>query len=109
MFSVIHSGGFGDDDPPVDSLSGLYDELLTTDQEHGDVAVVHQDTGWCISAHRDGRVVFERLGAAGSPRHMIPVPKELVLQLWVRLIEGDIEGLMGEPWKQGYTEAPGTS
>jgi len=103
MFGVIHTNGSGDDDPPVESLPDLYDELLTADREHGEVAVVHDDTGWCISAHRDGRLVFEHLGKGGE-RHMIPVPKERVLKLWMRLINGDIDGLLSEPWKQGYTE-----
>jgi len=46
MFGVIHSDGSGDDNPPLESLSDLYDELLSADPEHGDVTVVHDDTGW---------------------------------------------------------------
>jgi hypothetical protein len=103
MFSVIHTDGSGDENPPLESLSALYDELQTADREHGDVAIVHEDSGWSISAHRDGRVVFEHLGK-GRERHMIPVPKERVLELWRRLIDGDINGLLAEPWKPGYVE-----
>lgn len=104
MFGVIHTDGSGDDNPPLDSLSDLYDELLTADQEHGDVAVVHDESGWSMSAHRDGRLVFERLGTRGqTARHMIPVPKERVLELWRRLIDGDVDGLLLEPWRPGYT------
>jgi hypothetical protein len=33
---------------------------------------------------------------------MIPVPKERVLEMWKRLIDGDIEGFLSEPWKPGY-------
>ncbi len=87
--------------PGLDSLSALYDELLTADREHGDVSVTHDDSGWCMSAHRDGRVVFEHLDEGGE-RHMIPVQKELVLELWNRLIHGEIEGLLAEPWTPGY-------
>jgi hypothetical protein len=36
--------------------------------------------------------------------HMIPVPKERVLELWRRLIGGDIDGLLSEPWRPGYTD-----
>jgi hypothetical protein len=104
VFSVIHSNGAGDEDPPMASLSDLYDELLTADREHGDVAVVHEDTGWLISAHRDGRVVFESLRLRGEQRHMIPVTKERVLTLWRRLIEGEIEALLEAPWRPGYVE-----
>ena len=73
MFGISHTDGSGEDNPPVDSLSALYDELESADQELGDVAVIHDDTGWCMSAHRDGRLVFVDLGN-GGPRHMIPVP-----------------------------------
>lgn len=103
MFGIIHADGSGEDNPPLDRLPDLFDELSTADREHGDVAVVNDDSGWCLSAHRDGRLVFEKLGSRGTTaRHMIPVPKENVLKLWKRLIEGDIDGLLKEPWKSGY-------
>jgi hypothetical protein len=101
MFSIIHADGSGDDNPEQENFSELYDELVGTDREHGDVSVVHDDTGWSISAHRDGRVVLEHL-REGRQRHMIPVGKERVLELWQQLILGDIEGLLKEDWKPGY-------
>lgn len=101
MFTVIHADGSGENEPPIDRLSQLYDELLAADQEHGDVSVVHDNTGWSMSAHRDGRLVFEHLGDGGE-RHMIPVPKARVLELWNRLIKGDVDGILTEPWKMGY-------
>lgn len=103
MFSIIHTDGSGEENPPIESLAKLYDELLSADREHGDVAVVHDDSGWSMSAHRDGRLVLEHLGSGGE-RHMIPVPKARVLELWRRLIDGDIDGLLREPWKPGYTD-----
>ena len=102
MFTVTHMDASSDRNPPIESLSDLYDELYSSGIFDGDVSVIHQDTGWCISAHRDGRLVFEHLGE-GRERHMIPVPKERVLELWKRLIDGDIDGLLTEPWKLGYT------
>jgi hypothetical protein len=103
MFGVIHADGSSTENPPIESLDALYDELLIADREHGDVSVVHEDTGWSMSAHRDGRLVFENLGEGGE-RHMIPVPKVRVIQLWIRLTTGDIDGLLTEPWKPGYVE-----
>jgi hypothetical protein len=87
--------------PPMESLSDLYDELHLSGIFDGDVSVTHQDSGWCMSAYRDGRLVFEHLGEGGE-RHMIPVAKERVLELWKRLIDGDIAGLLKEPWEPGY-------
>jgi hypothetical protein len=84
-------------------LSALYEELAESDQEHGDVSVCHDESLWCMAAHRDGRLVFVQLdGEGGGPRHMIPVPKDQVIQFWHRLIDGDIEGLLNEPWRPGY-------
>lgn len=103
MFSVLHTDGSGEENPSPAALSALYDELQQADGEHGDVAVIHEDTGWSMSAHRDGRLVFEHLRDGGE-RHMFPVSKERVIELWLRLIAGDIEGLLGEPWKPGYVE-----
>lgn len=94
----------GDDDPPIESLSDLYDELYFSGITDGNVAVINDDTGWCMSAHRDGRLVFGHLGDQGDDRHMIPVPKVRVLELWKRLIQGDIDGLLKEPWKSGYND-----
>ncbi|WP_395736906.1 hypothetical protein [Prosthecobacter sp.] len=101
MFGVTHMDGSGDDDPPVQSLDALYDELKLSGIMDGSVAVIHDDTGWCMSAHRDGRLVFEHL-TKGGEMHMKPVRKEQVLELWQRLIEGNIGGLLSESWKSGY-------
>jgi hypothetical protein len=103
MFSVVHVHGSGDENPPKKSLSGLYDELSRSDREHGEVAVINDDLGWSMSAHRDGRLVFEHLRNGGE-RHMIPVKKERVINLWLRLIAGDIDGLLTETWTMGYVE-----
>src|SRR4051812_17155000 len=100
MFSIQHADGSGECNPPLGHLSALYDELASADQEHGDVAVINDDHGWTISAHRDGRVVMEDLGnvMTRTERHMTPVPKGDVLELWHRLIDGDIQNLLKEPW-----------
>lgn len=98
---VIRTDGSGETLSDLGSLADLYDELQSADEEHGDVSVVHDDTGWCLSAHRGGGLVFEQIGRPGA-RHMFPVSKEQVLAFWRRLVEGDIDGLLAEPWKQGY-------
>jgi hypothetical protein len=106
MFGVVHMDGSGDDDPPVESLSDLFDELWFSGIVDGSVAVINDDLGWCMSAHRDGRLILENLGdldrKSEDRMHMMPVPKTQVLDLWKRLIEGNLEGLLSEPWKRGY-------
>src|SRR5665213_4349383 len=99
MIGIVHTDGSGENNPPLEKLSDLYDELLNADQEHGDVAVINDDFGWCMSAHRDGRLVFEKLGSRGTTtRHMKPLKKENVLSLWRRLVAGEIDSLLLEPW-----------
>ena len=103
MFGVIHTDGSGEDNPPVESLSALYDELKDAGREHGDVSVIHDESHYCMSAHRNGRIVFERLGTRGrEARHIAGVSKDRVLALWSQLIVGDIEGILSEPWESGY-------
>lgn len=100
MYGVLHADGSGEVNPPVECLLALYNELLTTGDEHPDVSVEHEETGWCISAYRNGRVILSALD--GKERHMMGVPKEHVLALWKRLIDGDIAGVLAEPWQSGY-------
>lgn len=101
MFSIMHWDGSGDASPSLASLEELFDELQVADQEHGDVAVIHEETGWSMSAHRDGRLVLENLDSGGE-RHMKPVPKDLVIQLWRLLAAGKIDKVLEQPWTPGY-------
>jgi hypothetical protein len=95
--------GSGEDDFPPEKFSDLYDELFNAGIFDGSVSVINDDNGWSISAHRDRRVVYEHLGGEGTPRHMIPVCKEKVIQLWNELLTWNIEALESEPWQNGYT------
>lgn len=101
MYSTIHSDGSSAVDPPLASLPDLLGELSTADREHGDVAVVHEQSGWSLSAHRDGRLVLEHLSEGGE-RHMKPVSKERILELWHLLIRGEPDAVLAEPWQAGY-------
>ncbi len=103
MFSVSHSYGGGETNPPIQCLSDLYDELQSADAEHGDVAVTNEDTAWSISAHRDGRVCLMNFAGKGPDMHMVPVSKEQVLALWRLLIDDEINEILVQPWKAGHT------
>ena len=85
MFSIRHTDGSGHrlaSDHQEEQLSDLYDELQSADQEHGDVAIKNQSDGWCISAHRDGSVVFGNLLEEPNDEHLYPVTKEQVMGIW---------------------------
>ena len=101
MFSIFHLHGTWDESPPIGALSDLYDELQYADAEYVDVTVVHDDSGWSMSAYQSGRLIFDHL-AHGGARHMIQVSKERVLTLWCLLAAGDIDAILKEPWRPGY-------
>jgi hypothetical protein len=92
MHGVTHMNGSGEDDYPSERLPELYDELHSSGIYDGNVAVMNDDTGWCLSAHRDGRVVFERLGDRNE-RHMIPVSKDRTVALWHPSLMGILKAL----------------
>jgi hypothetical protein len=47
--------------------------------------------------------VWENVEAEeGAIRHMMSVPREKVLDLWLKLAQGDIAEVEAEPWLPGY-------
>ena len=80
MISTRHIDDSGEIDPSMEALEALYDELEQSDQEHGDVSVTDEDTAWCLSAHRDGRVILGNL-IEGGDMYMHPVTRAKVLVL----------------------------
>ena len=101
MYTVIRPDGSSDSNPPLSSLPGVLEELFGADREHGDVALVHEDSGWSLSFHLDGRMVLEHL-SEGHERHMTNVTSKRALELWHRLSVGDLDTIFAEPWEPGY-------
>lgn len=99
-YSICHRLGGMESEPPLSDLPALYDELDSDDTEHTDVSLTHESE-WCLSASRDGTLIWENLGA-GSPRHMTSVSRERTLALWARLAQGDLAAIEREPWRDGY-------
>ena len=49
-----------------------------------------------------GLLVWENVEAEeSSPRHMTSVPRRKVLDLWLKLAQGDIAAVEAEPWLPG--------
>jgi hypothetical protein len=101
-YTVTHRYGRDVRDPPLSTLPELLVELdsRTEDIEHTDVSLRHE-SGWCLSAYRDGFLVFEHLERGGE-RHMKDVPREKIIELWNMLAVGDVAGVEREPWTAGY-------
>jgi hypothetical protein len=100
-YGIRHLDGSSDDDAPTSSFEPLYDELLRADGEHNDVAVIDDDTGWCITAYPGGLVIFQCL-ADGTAFHLREVEKPQVIQMWIQLARGALDDVRGLPWKEGF-------
>jgi hypothetical protein len=101
MYSIVHLDGSGDDGSPATSFESLYDELSLADGEHTDVSVTDEDTGWYIAAYPSGLVIFQCL-ADGTSFHMRGVNRGQVIQMWLQLSRGDLDGIRQLPWKAGF-------
>ena len=99
-YGVVHLDGSSDPNLPTSSLESLYDELSYADGEHNDVAVIDDDTGWCIIAYPSRFVIFQCL-ADDTTFHMSDVDKLQVIKMWIQLSQGDIDGIRSLPWKSG--------
>jgi len=103
-FTARDRWGGNERDPPVERLRELLQSLDIEDREHPDVAVKHE-TEWCLSAFPSGLLVWEALEETedgSAPMHMKGVPREKVLELWLKLASGDIAAVEAEPWIPGY-------
>lgn len=90
-----------DEDLPA-ALGALYDQLADADREHSDVAVTDEGSAWTLSAHRDGRVVLEHLDSRCTNRHMHPVSRDAIIDLWARFVKLGLGSVWDEPWRPGY-------
>jgi hypothetical protein len=104
MITTRNIDDTGDSDPTDLQLSALYEQLPDSAQEHGDVSVTDEESGWCLSAHRDGRIVLANLiDFDREARHMHPVSKDKVLELWLALRDSNFDRIEAQPWKPGYS------
>ena len=113
-YAVARWTGGGEDNPPVERLREILQELDVHDPEHPDCWLVHRETGWTLSAFSSGLLIWANDGGPdpsrdpepdliGYPgdRHMKGVSREKVLELWLKLAAGDIAAVEAEPWLPG--------
>jgi hypothetical protein len=88
--------------PTTDQMRKTPEELDTVDNEHPCVPLTHESE-WCLGAYPNGLLVWENL-ERGGPRHMNAVPRERVLDLWIKLSQGNIGDIDDEQWLAGYQD-----
>lgn len=90
-------------EPTVERLREILGQLDAEDDEHPSVSLTHESE-WCLGAYPGGLLIWENVETADNPRHMNHVPRERVLELWVKLSRGMLDEIEQEPWLPGYED-----
>jgi hypothetical protein len=98
---IRHAFGAEEDDPAKDTLVRLIGELDTSDAEHGAVSI-STESGWTLSAHRDGSVVWENVERDDEPRHMQGQARDRMVSLFAAVADGHLQSVEEQPWRYGY-------
>jgi hypothetical protein len=73
------------------------------DEEHPDVSVSHDETGWTVSAFQCGRLVLENVEDDGvEPRHVETATRTDQVRALTLVLRGDFSALEDFDWRAGY-------
>ena len=88
------------DEPDPETMGRVLDGLADADDEHPDVSLSHE-SGWCVSAFRDGLLVGEKPDDDSVPPGEIrEVTREETLRIFGLLASGDIASVEALPWRR---------
>lgn len=77
------------------------DDPDTESEEYPDVSLVHDSSGWSLSAFPSGVVTFENLDDKDrAPRYIRNVSRDEAHRMWLELSRGEIESLNGRQWRR---------
>jgi len=95
------TNGLGDsvDEPSEEEMRSFLQRLDPSDVEHG-AAWLWTEEGVTLEWSVDGRLVFDTEGP-GPARHMKPVSRERVLELWMALARGGMDEVESCGWEPG--------
>src|SRR5262249_36014174 len=102
-FHATSRWGGSEPNPTVERLREILGQLDADDVEHPEVSLTHESE-WCLGAYSGGLLIWENAEADDEPRHMNGVPRERVLELWVKLSFGKVDEIEREPWLPGYED-----
>jgi hypothetical protein len=87
------------DEVTMRQLLATLDEPEVNDVEHPDVSLVHDPSGWALTAYPSGIVTFENLDHDDDlPRFMTGVSRQACLKMWIGLAHGRIDQIAAYPW-----------
>lgn len=102
LYHTTDAEGISELNPSADKMRELLDSLDDIDaneSDHPDVSLVHDPSGWSISAFPSGIVTLENLDEDDTPpRFMSQVARNTTLELWLELSRGKIDHLLSQPW-----------
>lgn len=85
------------DSATIEGIPELVAELDHADGEHTDVSVEHE-SGWTLSAYREGLVVWENVKDDQETGRLYDVPRDEVATMFAELARGDIVAVAVRPW-----------
>ena len=98
--------GWGDsvDNPSDEQMHQFLNRLDIDDEEHCEVWLTHDLSGWTLSCFPNRKVIFYETadGSNYKPRHLINVSRGKMLELWQKLAKGQFGELEKEAWKSGH-------
>src|SRR5262245_48824235 len=99
-FHVQTRWGGSEDSSSKERMMVILSELDHSDAEHPDTWLTHE-SGWTLSAHESGLLVWENHESDAPPRHIRAVSRERTLDLWTKLAAGQVSEIEQEPWCEG--------
>lgn len=82
----------------AEGVPQLVAELDQADNEHTDVSVEHE-SGWALSAYREGLVVWGNIDDDDESGWLYDVPRNEVVRLFTALVLGDVTGIGEQEWE----------
>ncbi|MDB6017528.1 MAG: hypothetical protein JWR19_2017 [Pedosphaera sp.] len=101
-YHAVTRWGGSEDSPNEHRIREILAELDESDPEHPDAWLTHE-SGWTLSAHEIGLVVWENLESSDEPRHQVGISREKALELWLKLSRGEVAAIHQEPWRPGQS------
>lgn len=88
------------DNRQMRALLESLDHPDTQEQDHPDVSLIHDPSGWAVSVFPGGTVTLENLNEADEPPcYMRGVNRQDCLNMWLDLAQGRIGALQARAWQ----------
>ena len=102
LYHTTDAQGISELNPDADKMREILsslDSAESAEEEHPDVSLVHDATGWSISVFPSGIITLENLDSDEPPKFMSDVSRRDSLQLWIDLSKGKITRILSRPWQ----------